>query len=358
LDPDALPLEDGVFESPPGWEVFGAMRDAGPDYWGRKLIERSQNRLGLSELAFLLAAGDEHTGALAFSTDREYAPGRSAPPVAQLARLVDAAAAIERDEPVPLELLNLLGVGTGTLGGMRPKATVESEGMLWVAKFPSREDRYAITRWEYGALKLAARCGLRVPEHRLETVGERTVLLTARFDRRDHGGIRERAHYLSGLTMLGLHERDYGRGSYSDLALWLRRHGSAPSDDVPELYRRMLFNVLIGNTDDHLRNHAVINFGSGYRLSPAFDVMPWPVTGGERLQALGVGREGRLATIENAITDCALFGLKSDEAEAEAQRLQELVAREWEAAFDAAGVPARELDVIGRLLQPDALAAH
>jgi serine/threonine-protein kinase HipA len=120
----------------------------------------------------------------------------------------------------------------------------------------------------------------------------------------------------------------------------------------------MLFNVLIGNTDDHLRNHAVINFGSGYRLSPAFDVMPWPVTGGERLQALGVGREGRLATIENAITDCALFGLKSDEAEAEAQRLQELVAREWEAAFDAAGVPARELDVIGRLLQPDALAAH
>jgi serine/threonine-protein kinase HipA len=349
LDPEILPLEDRAFESPPGWEVFGALRDAGPDYWGRKLIERRQDRLGLGELDFLLAAGDERTGALAFSTERAYAAGALPPAFAQLARLADAAARVERDEAVPTELLTLLGAGTGTLGGMRPKATVERDGTLWVAKFPSREDRYAITRWEYATLVLAKAAGLRVPDHRLESVGGRAVLLTARFDRH-RGAIRGRAHYLSGLTMLGLHERDYGHGSYADLALWLRRHGAAPGEDAPELFRRMVFNVLVGNTDDHLRNHAVIDFGDGFRLSPLFDVMPWPATGGERLQAIGVGRQGRLATVENALSDAALFGLKPDAAQAEIRRLQAAIAGGWEAAFRGAGLPAREFELVGRLL--------
>jgi serine/threonine-protein kinase HipA len=349
LDPEILPLEDRAFESQPGWEVFGAMRDAGPDYWGRKLVERKQNRLGLGELEFLLAAGDERTGALAFSTERAYTAGASPPAFSQLARLSDAAARVERDEPVPVELLSLLGVGTGTLGGMRPKATVERDGVLWVAKFPSREDRYSITRWEFGTLVLARACGLRVPEHRLESVGEHAILLTARFDRRGDA-IRQRAHYLSGLTMLGLHERDYGRGSYADLALWLRRHGSTPGEDVPELFRRMVFNVLVGNTDDHLRNHAVIDFGDGYRLSPLFDVMPWPATGVDRLLAIGVGRQGRLATVENALSDAALFGLKPAAAKAGVRRLQAAIAGGWEAAFRGAGLPARELELVGGLL--------
>ncbi|MBM4218270.1 MAG: type II toxin-antitoxin system HipA family toxin [Gammaproteobacteria bacterium] len=352
LDPEALPLENTVFDSPPGWEVFGAMRDAAPDHWGRKLIERSQNRLGLSELEFLLAAGDERTGALGFSTGREASVGSPAPSVTLLERLVEAAARVERDEPVDVDLLRLLWAGTGTLGGMRPKTTVESGGALWVAKFPSREDRYAITRWEFGALRLAGRCGLRVPEHRLETVGTHPVLLTARFDRRARGGIRERAHYLSGLTMLGLHERDYGSGGYADLALWLRRHGAEPAEDVRELFRRMAFNVLIGNTDDHLRNHAVIDFGEGYRLSPAFDVMPWPASGGERVQALGVGRQGRLASIENVLSDAQQFGLKPDAAAAELTRLQAVIQRDWRDAFRNAGVAARELALVERVISP------
>ncbi len=352
LDPEALPLQKPVFDSPPRWEVFGAMRDAGPDYWGRKLIERSQDRLGLSELEFLLAAGDERTGALGFSTGREGSVGSSAPSMTLLECLLEAAARVERDEPVDFDLLRLLGAGTGTLGGMRPKATVESAGTLWVAKFPSREDRYAITRWEFGALQLAAHCGLQVPEHRLETVGAHPVLLTARFDRRARRGIRERAHYLSGLTMLGLHERDYGGGSYADLALWMRRHGIAPAEDVRELFRRMAFNVLIGNTDDHLRNHAVIDFGDGYRLSPAFDVMPWPASGGERLQAIGVGRQGRLASIENVLSEAQLFGMKPDDAAAEVTHLQAAIQREWRVAFQNAGVTERELVLVERIIGP------
>jgi serine/threonine-protein kinase HipA len=358
LDPEALPLLDAVFDSPPGWEVFGAMRDAGPDYWGRKLIERSQARIGLSELDYLLAAGDERIGALAFSARRNTSVGSPAPSVTLLERLVEAAARVERDEPVDIELLRLLGVGTGTLGGMRPKATVDSDGTLWVAKFPSRDDRYAITRWEFATLELAARCGLQVPEHRLVNVGSRPVLLTARFDRRKRGGIRERAHYLSGLTMLGLHERDYGGGSYADLALWLRRHGADPGSDVRELFRRMAFNVLIGNTDDHLRNHAVVDFGDGYRLSPAFDVLPWPASGGERLQAIGVGQQGRRASIENVLSEARQFGLKPEAASSEVARLQAVILREWCGAFGTAGVDNRELAFARSVIAPDEDGRH
>ncbi len=350
LDPEVLPLDEGTFESQPGWEVFGAMRDAGPDFWGRKLIERGANRLGLGELDFLLAAGDERTGALAFSTDRAYVKDASTPPVNRLAEVAEAAARLDRDEPVPAEMLKLLGAGTGTLGGMRPKATVESDGALWIAKFPSREDRYAITRWEFGTLALAATCGFTVPEHRIQDVGGKAVLLVERFDRRRRGTSRDRAHYLSGLTMLGLHERDYGQGSYADLALWLRRYGSAPSEDVPELFRRMVFNVLVGNTDDHLRNHAAMNFGDGYRLSPVFDVMPWPTAGGERQQAIGVGHQGRLATSENALSDAALFGFKPEAAEDEIRRLQTKIAGAWEETYRGAGLTAQELEVVGRIL--------
>ncbi|MGQ0429048.1 MAG: type II toxin-antitoxin system HipA family toxin [Gammaproteobacteria bacterium] len=350
LDPELLPLADTEFESQPGWEVFSALRDAGPDYWGRKLIERRQNRLALSELEFLLAAGDERTGALAFSTTRIVVPGRTPPSARQLRQLSGAAARIERDEPVSADLLELLGAGTGTIGGMRPKATIEDDGRLWIAKFPSREDRYAITRWESATLELAARCGLDVPRRRLTLVNRRPVLLVARFDRRLHAGVRERAHYLSGLTVLGLHERDYGQGSYADLAHWLRRHGASPREDALELFRRMVFNILIGNSDDHLRNHAVIDFGDGFRLSPLFDVAPMPAAGGQRMQAIAVGREGRLATVTNALSEAGMFGLGEATARAEWQRLAKVVETEWQACFQDAEVSQRELGVVARIL--------
>jgi serine/threonine-protein kinase HipA len=352
FDPDLLPLADIEYESHPGWEVFGALRDAGPDFWGRKLIELRQNRLGLSELEFLLAAGDARVGALAFSTARPPPVAKAPPSATQLQQLADAAARVERDEPVSIELLELLGAGTGALGGMRPKATIQDAGRLWLAKFPSREDRYANTRWEFATLELAARCGLDVPERRLMLVGERPVLLVARFDRRLRSGVRERAHYLSGLTMLGLHERDCGRATYSDLADWMRRHGVAPRDDTRELFRRMIFNILIGNTDDHLRNHAVIDFGEGLRLSPLFDVVPWLAAGGggERMQAIGVGQEGRRASIANALSDAGLFGLTEEAARVEVQRLVRIVHEEWRPCFQSAGVEERELDALERIL--------
>jgi len=353
LDPELLPLEEHEFESQPGWEVFSVLRDAGPDYWGRKLIERRLNRFGSTELEFLLATGDQRVGALAFATARIPPGTKSPPPVARLKDLMEAAARVERDEPVAPDVLDLLGPATGTLGGMRPKATVEHEGKLWIAKFAARDDRYAITRWEYATLELAAHCGLNVPERRLRIVGRRPVLLAARFDRRLRDGILGRAHYLSGLTMLGLHERDYGRGSYAALAQWLRRHSVAPREDCRELFRRMVFNVLIGNTDDHLRNHAVIDFRDGFRLSPVFDILPWPSTGAQRMQAIGVGTQGRIATIDNLRSEAGLFGLEADDAKAEVSRLQTIVRGQWKPACEDAGIPKRELRAIAEALKLD-----
>ncbi len=198
---------------------------------------------------------------------------------------MDAALRLERDEPIPPELLTLLGEGSGGLGGMRPKATVERGGDLWVAKFPAKDDRHAITRWEHATLTLADRCGIRVPDHELVELGGRALLMTRRFDRRRQPDGFARAHVLSRLTLLGLHERDNGAGSYADLAAWIRRHGAAPREDTRELFLRMVFNIVVGNTDDHLRNHAVMDFGEGFRLAPAYNLVPQLSTSSLRSQA-------------------------------------------------------------------------
>jgi serine/threonine-protein kinase HipA len=354
LDPDLLPLDAREFASQPGWEVFGALRDAGPDYWGRKVIERRLGRVGLTELEFLLAAGDQRAGALGFSTEREPSGTvASAPSVHRLPDLLDAAASLERDEPIAPELLELLGEGSGTLGGMRPKATVERDGELWVAKLPAKDDRHAVTRWEHATLALAARCGIRVPPHELLEVGGRAVLLTQRFDRRRRGKGQLRAHLLSGLTMLGSHERDHGQGSYAALASWLRRHGgdgTRARKEIQELFLRMVFNVIVGNTDDHLRNHVVVDFGDGFHLSPAFDLVPLPAVGGVRRQAIGVGELGRDATIDNALTHAGHFGLDDAEAETLVSKLRATIAKTWQKAFKASGVKGTELEAIERLI--------
>ncbi len=353
LDPDLLPLDAREFESPPGWEVFSVLRDAGPDYWGRKVIERWVGRVGLTELEFLLAAGEQRAGALGFSTERAPRdPPAAAPSAHRLADLMDAATRLERDEPIPKELLALLGEGSGTLGGMRPKATVEQGGDLWVAKFPAKDDRHAITRWEHATLALAARCGIRVPRHELVEIAGRAVLMTQRFDRHRQSDGFARAHLLSGLTMLGLHERDYGAGSYADMAAWIRRHGARPRDDTRELFLRMAFNIVVGNSDDHLRNHVVVDFGDGFRLSPAFDLLPQPATGSTRRQAIGVGDQGRAATLTNALSQAGQFGLEDGEAAALVRKLRADIAKSWRKTFVASGVGGAELDAIEGLVTP------
>ncbi len=350
LDPDLLPLGPEEKASVTDFEVFNVFRDSGPDHWGRKVIERRLDRSGLTELDFLLAAGTQRTGALLYGIN-EAPPPAEAVAFGDLSLLLLAAENLERGEPIEPEALALLGAGS-PLGGMRPKATLEFEGNLWVAKFPSATDRIDQVRMEYATLRLGASAGLRIPEIRLIEVADRPVLFSARFDRRaaEDGWIRH--HVLSGLTLTDLHERDTTQGSYAELGDWIRRHGAAPNLDLPELFARMIFSILIGNTDDHLRNHAVVRDEKGYRLSPAYDLVPQQQSTGAQRQAIGVGPRGRDATRDNALAGAARFGLSNPEAKEIHERVHEAVAH-WRPVFEEAGVQGATLETCARIIDPD-----
>lgn len=343
LDPQLLPLEARVFRSEPGFEVFNVFRDAGPDHWGRRVIEKRVRRPALSELEYLLEGSDQRTGALLFRVSPDPIEGKPGRPPHAVSKLLLAAERVETGEPVADELLELLAMGSSSLGGMRPKSALTQNDIEWVAKFPSREDRYRLTRIEYATLRLARVAGIEVPEHRLIDVEDRDVLLARRFDRVETRVGIERRHMLSGLTMLGIHERDYGRGGYPELADWLRRFAAQPLVANHELFRRMLFNILVGNTDDHLRNHAVIYERDGYHLTPAYDLVPFPQRAVERYQAINVGRFGRLASIENALSHCERFGLSREQAKRIVEEIVNRIRGQWRLIFRESGIDGDEL---------------
>ncbi|MEZ5696224.1 MAG: HipA domain-containing protein [Sphingomonadaceae bacterium] len=181
-------------------------------------------------------------------------------------------------------------------------------------------------------------CGLDVPALDLKRVFERDIYLIERFDRIPHGNRMERRHFASGLTMLGAHESEVSRYSYADLAGALRQHGTQVRQDLHELFKRMVFNILVTNDDDHLRNHGFLHDGKGWRLSPLYDVVPKPQVGLERRLVLGVGPEGRNATLGNALAGAAVFDLGQEEAIAIIAELRTIVAARWEPLFDEAGL--------------------
>lgn len=328
LDPVLLPLETREFESERDFELFNVFRDAAPDYWGRKVMERNLGRTGMAELDFLLTKNIFRSGALDFEEGKSLSESAALPVGTQLADLLAAAEKLEAGEPVEPTLLGLLGKGSGTLGGMRPKSALWLDNKIWIAKFPARDDRWDHGKSEFIALRLAAAAGLNVPDFSFQYIGKRFVLLTRRFDRvQDATGDWSRLHMLSGLTVTGLHERDHGAGNYADIADWLRQHGENPVLDCRELFRRMAFNVFLGNTDDHLRNHAVILTETGYHLSPAYDLVPQPTQAGERLQAIGVGAHGRLSTLRNVLSDAGRFGLSANEANSIAEEVRQAITK-------------------------------
>ncbi|MDI1366245.1 MAG: HipA domain-containing protein, partial [bacterium] len=213
------------------------------------------------------------------------------------------AAAVEQVQSVDElddNLRRLLTAGS-SLGGARPKAATEIDGQPWIAKFTANDDNYRICRIELATMRLARRCGLNVPNLDFREILGRDIYMIERFDRAlTPDGVR-RHPFASGLTMLGAHESDVGRHSYADLAAALRQYGSDPRGDLVELYRRMVFNILVTNDDDHLRNHGFLWEPRGWRLSPLYDVVPKPQVGHERTLVLGVGPQGRAATLNNAI---------------------------------------------------------
>jgi serine/threonine-protein kinase HipA len=246
-------------------------------------------------------------------------------------------------EEIDSDLKKLLEAGS-SLGGARPKVAVSRDGGSWIAKFSLRDDPYNICRAEYAAMTLAARCGLDVPPIDAVRVADRDVYLIERFDRPSKRRAEPaRTPFASALTMLYAHEIAAHNYGYADLAEALRKHGSDPKRDLRELFRRMVFNILCANDDDHLRNHGFLFDGAGWRLSPLYDVVPKPQTGTERRLILRVGERGRDATLANALTNAASFGLKDDEAEAAIEEMRVRVSAEWEQVFASCGVPQEDM---------------
>ncbi len=357
LDPERLPLlERGRFDSSDLYGALGVFRDASPDDWGRRIIEKKLGVTEASEFRYLIEAGDDRVGALAFSESATSKPRTlPIPQRTDLDALLRAADAIERGEAPDPEIASLLQHGT-SMGGARPKATIRVDGELWLAKFPSRTDRLEIAAIEYGCLSLAKNCGIEIPDIKLITVGERRVLLTRRFDRAQTRSGLTRCHFMSGLTLLGLHEKEWTKGSYPNLADSIRKLVTDFARDGEELFRRMIFNMLVSNDDDHLRNHATILDRGGWRLSPAYDLVPHPQQSYTRQLGLGVGAMGRIASYENAMSESARFGLKRQRAQQIAQEVLSRV-KDWERIMRESGVTTGDVDAIRSAFLPESVVS-
>ena len=342
LDPD-LAMYNGRQFAPLDKAMFGIFSDSCPDRWGRVLMKRREAAVAkreerkpreLRESDFLLGVYDEsRMGALRFSLD-ENGPFLSddkemaTPPWANLRTLEEASRAFEQDENALDEkwLRQLIGPGS-SLGGARPKATVEDvDGSLWIAKFPSKHDEVDSGAWEMVAHDLAELCSLNVSPAKLEKFSKLgSTFLVKRFDR-DNG---KRIHFASAMTMLGKEDGASAADgtSYLDIVSFIKSNGGAPEKDLKEMWRRIVFNMAVSNTDDHLRNHGFILTPRGWCLSPLYDVNPVPY--GDEL-SLNVSEEDPSISVELAVETSEYYGFSKNEAEKEAQNILAVVKDNWE----------------------------
>lgn len=365
LEP-ALQLAPGPFHTTADQRLFGAMGDSAPDRWGRLLMRRAERRRAeqagaaprtVGEIDYLLMVHDEaRQGALRFAAQPggpflasdEAAP---IPPLVALPRLLSAAERVASDQDSDDDLRLLLAPGS-SLGGARPKASVrDQDGQLLVAKFPHRDDETDTVRWEAVALALAEKAGIRVPPARLEVVGGKPVLLLRRFDRRAGG----RVPFLSALSMLGA--RDNETRSYLEFVDALRRHGAAPRSDMHQLWRRIVFNVLISNTDDHLRNHGFLYEGpAGWRLAPAYDLNPVPVDIRPRVLSTAIDLDDTTASLDRALDVAAYFELEPPAAAAIAREVGHAVAT-WRQEAACRALAAAQIDRLASAFEHEDLRA-
>jgi serine/threonine-protein kinase HipA len=352
LEP-ALQLGPGPYHTADDAPMFGAIGDSAPDRWGRALMRRMERRRAdrekqtprtLFELDYLLLVDDQtRAGALHFKTEeagpflRDSAADR-VPPLVELHKLL---AASERviDEDETEEDLRLLIAPGSSLGGARPKASVrEKNGRLAIAKFPRKDDDISTVLWESVALQLAAKAGIKVSEGRVEKIVKKPVLIVDRFDR---AGTR-RIPFLSAMSMLAA--KDNETRSYLELADALRRYGAAPRDDLEALWRRIVFNILISNTDDHLRDHGFLYAGAdGWRLSPAYDLNPVPLDVKPRVLTTAINEADGTASLELALSVAGYFDIDGAKAQKIAKEVGKAVAR-WRAVAPKMGIKDSEID--------------
>jgi serine/threonine-protein kinase HipA len=275
--------------------------------------------------------------------------------VSQLPRLLDEAEHImsgnapkDRDAAAGQELADLIHPGT-SMGGARPKSVVEDEDGLWLAKFPMRDDRWSNAPVEAAMLELARACGIRTPRAKVVSVAGKQVLLVKRFDRENVKGGYLRHRMVSALTVLGSDDDPLARGdwSYLRLADQVRRWVKDPASDLKELFRRIVFNALISNLDDHPRNHALVAPGSDWMLSEAYDLTPSPVVAADKRDlALEVGTYNRYANRENILSSCARFRLRRDEGNAIIDGMKLTVERRWRDFLLEAGAALADCETV------------
>lgn len=360
IDPVQLPLVDKELITEAEFTLFNGIRDAAPDAWGRKLIEsyvlRNFGRQAL-EAEFLLASQrGSRVGALQFGKTPA-----SPSPVLDLSfpdassnlgnlesfqKMVDL---YTRGEDLPENLMDHIIPGSD-LGGARPKGTIEIDGFPWLAKFGLERDRINMAGAEAACLDLCEMSGLEVCERDIIDVSGRKTLLVKRFDRSiDEQGRMNRKHMISGLTLLGQHEMDRGNSGYADLYDAIRREAKDKRGLGEDTFKRMLMNVLCGNTDDHYRNHAYLyDFEKGYRPSPVYDVTPSLQLSTTRKTFLHLGKagSGREATLENAIAAGPSLGLSLEKSLSIADECSQMVAANWRKVMKGRGVSDKHIDLL------------
>ena len=362
LEP-ALALGRGTFAPPAGLATFGSIGDSAPDTWGRRLMQRAERRLAeregravrtLLESDYILGVADEtRLGALRFrwAGDSTFqAPTRAGvPAVIELDRLLRITERILRDEETDEDLRLIFAPGS-SLGGARPKASViDRLGHLSIAKFPKETDDYSMETWEAIALRLAGRAGIATPTYALVDVAGKKVLLSRRFDRR--GAIR--IPFLSAMAMMGA--RDGERGSYPEIVDALAEHGARGKADAHALYRRVVFNVLISNVDDHLRNHGFLWLGEkGWSLSPAYDLNPVPTDLKARVLTTNIDLDEGTCSLDLLEAASRFFALTPAQAHSVIREVATVTAT-WRDAAKAIGARAAEIDRMASAFEHDDL---
>jgi len=336
-----LPLGPGLIRPGPGLVIANAIRDAAPDAWGRRVIlnrifgarREEIDQTHLDELTFLLASGSDRTGALDFQESaRDYIARGAA---GTLDELIRSAARVEANVPLTPELDAALHHGS-SIGGARPKAQITAGDVKYVAKFSSGNDSYNVVKGEYVAMRLAAIAGLDVAPVRLEHSEGRDVLLVERFDRlRTDGGWARRA-MVSGLTILGLDEMEARYASYQDLAEQVRMRFNAVPRTLRELFGRMVLNILVGNVDDHARNHAAFWDGRRLDLTPAYDICPQGRAGEEASQAMLIHGNVRASQLAACIAAAGHFHLTENDAIALIEAQIRVIGENWRSVCEEA----------------------
>lgn len=361
-----LPLQRGTLPLLPGLSMPGCLRDASPDAWGRRVIinrllgvkGRDADTAALDELSYLLESGSDRIGALDFQRSATgYVPREAAQ--ASLAELLASAERVEQGLSLSPALAQVLLHGT-SIGGARPKALITDGDHKYIAKFSSSTDLYSVVKAEFIAMRLAALAGIDVAPVRLAHASGKDVLLVQRFDRHHTPNGWSRKAMVSSLTLLGLDEMMARYASYEQLAEIIRHRFSEPRQSLRELFARLVFNILCGNTDDHARNHAAFWDGRQLRLTPAYDICPQHRTGNEATQAMLIQGENRFSRLDVCLAAADQFLLTSEEAREIIDAQMDSIRQHWDEVCDEAGLTLVDRSLLWKrqFLNPFALEGY